>query len=78
MKCLTMKHIQIDPISFEGDDKAKAEHTTMKQMGVLVEEEERGSNRSQKMPSPEIEEEEQQSHQGGADLETTPFTLNST
>lgn len=57
----------------ETEDKAKAEHAAVKQMGGKVEEEEHGSGRSQKSPSSETEEEDEQMEQGGANPETTPF-----
>ena len=49
----------------ETKDKAKAERTTMKQTCGQEEEEERGFDRSQKSPSLETKEEDQQSEQGG-------------
>ena len=51
-----------------GQGSSISEHTTKKQ------EEKHDSYRSQKSPSPQIEEEEQ-SEQGGGDLESTPFRV---
>lgn len=68
----------VDRRKREVEEKTKVEHTTKNKAEEEEEEEQCNSDKSQKSPLPQIEVEEQQLGQGGANLETIPLRVKRT